>query len=217
VDGDEDEMPSGPMAMAEGIRAVRQAFSQGTPRWPMYVRQAKHFLRTAIDGFDERRYGFASLVDLLRAAAKEGVVRLDRDRQGVMRVFQGSTLKQAPLVTGEPIEAPAAVSVEVLPEPVAVEAIEEIAVAVETADEPPIIDVQPIGEVMQAQAASVEAERGEKKSRRRGPPRAAKSAKASGGSKPRPSNPRPGSGQAPKPRGRKSARKAEAADVHRVS
>jgi uncharacterized LabA/DUF88 family protein len=215
VDVDEDEMPTGPMAMAEGIRAVRQAFSEGTPRWPMYVRQAKHFLRTAIEGFDERRYGFASLVDLLRAAAKEGVVRLDRDRQGVMRVFQGSNLKQAPVVTGEPVEAPADVSMEVVPEAVAVEQFEGV---VETAHEPPIIDVQPIGEVAPPQAASVEAEGGQKKRRRR-PPRAAKSAKASKASKPRPSNgPRQGSGQGPKPRGRKPARsKAEAADVQRVS
>ena len=45
----------------------------------MYVRQAKQFLATAIEGFDERKYGFASVVDLLRAAGKEGVLR-DRAR-----------------------------------------------------------------------------------------------------------------------------------------
>ena len=63
------------MTMQDGIRAVQQAFtgSAQPTRWPLYVRQAKQFLRTAIDGFDERKYGFASVVDLLRAAGKEGV------------------------------------------------------------------------------------------------------------------------------------------------
>jgi len=59
------------------------------PRWPMYVRQAKQFLKTRIDGFDERKYGFASVVDLLRAAAKDGVLKLERDRHGAFRVFAG--------------------------------------------------------------------------------------------------------------------------------
>jgi hypothetical protein len=89
-------MPSSPMSMQDGIRAVQQAFmhSDPAPRWPMYVRQAKQYLRTAIEGFDERKYGFASVVDLLRAAGKEGVLRLERDRQGAVRVFPGSKLPE---------------------------------------------------------------------------------------------------------------------------
>ena len=90
--GDEDEVPIGPMAMADGVRAVQKAFSTGTPRWPMYIRQAKQYLKNSIENFDERRYGFQSAVDLLRAAAKEGVVRVERDRQGGMRVFPGANL-----------------------------------------------------------------------------------------------------------------------------
>ena len=79
------------MTMQDGIRAVQQAINDAPtpPRWPMYVRQAKQFLRTAIEGFDERKYGFASVVDLLRAAGKEGVLRIERDRQGAVRVFPG--------------------------------------------------------------------------------------------------------------------------------
>ena len=46
----------------------------------------------AIEGFDERKYGFASVVDLLRAAGKEGVFRIERDRQGAVRVFPGANL-----------------------------------------------------------------------------------------------------------------------------
>ena len=87
-------MPASPMTMQDGIRAVQQAIhdAQTPPRCPMYVRQAKQFLRTAIEGFDERKYGFASVVDLLRAAGKEGVLRIERDRQGAVRVFPGPNL-----------------------------------------------------------------------------------------------------------------------------
>jgi hypothetical protein len=92
---DDEEMPVSELGNAEGIRAVQQAFSSGVPRWPMYIRQAKQFLKSAIENFDERRYGFASVVDLLRAAAKTGVVRIERDRQGGMRVFPGANLKPA--------------------------------------------------------------------------------------------------------------------------
>src|SRR5688500_5019764 len=95
LDVEEDEqLPASPMSMQDGIRAVQQAFTQAAtpPRFPMYVRQAKQYLRSAIDGFDERKYGFASVVDLLRAAGKEGVLRIDRDRQGAVRVFPGANL-----------------------------------------------------------------------------------------------------------------------------
>ena len=87
-------MPSSPMSMQDGIKAVQRAFNEAVPppRWPMYVRQAKQFLRNAVENFDERKYGFASVVDLLRAAGKEGVVRIERDRQGAVRVFPGNNL-----------------------------------------------------------------------------------------------------------------------------
>jgi uncharacterized protein (TIGR00288 family) len=87
-----------PMTMQDGIRAVQRAIhdAQTPPRFPMYVRQAKQFLRTAIEGFDERKYGFASVVDLLRAAGKEGVLRIERDRQGAVRVFPGPNLVARP-------------------------------------------------------------------------------------------------------------------------
>jgi uncharacterized protein (TIGR00288 family) len=99
ADGDAEEaLPVSPMTMQDGIRAVQTAFnSVAAPlRWPMYVRQAKQFLRTAISGFDERNYGFASVVDLLRAAGKEGVLRVERDRQGAIRLFPGHKLAAGP-------------------------------------------------------------------------------------------------------------------------
>ena len=119
---DEEALPAPPMTMQDGIRAVQTAFSGPTPpRWPMYVRQAKQYLRSAIEGFDEKNYGFASVVDLLRAAGKEGVLRIERDRQGAVRVFAGPKLTapavqpveveqvaELPIVDAEPVAEPAA-------------------------------------------------------------------------------------------------------------
>ena len=60
----------------------------------MYVRQVKQYLRAADEGFDERKCGFATIVEFLRACQREGVFRLERDRQGVLRVFPGANLQR---------------------------------------------------------------------------------------------------------------------------
>jgi len=88
---------------ADGIREVRRLFqaAQNPPRWPMYIRQAKQFLRNVDSSFDERRYGFGSLVDLMRACQREGLFRIERDRQGVMRLFPGNVMQQPVDVVGE--------------------------------------------------------------------------------------------------------------------
>jgi uncharacterized LabA/DUF88 family protein len=80
---------------ADGVREVRRLFqaAQNPPRWPMYIRQAKQFLRNVDGSFDERRFGFASLVDLLRACQRDGLFRIERDRQGVMRLFPGNVMQ----------------------------------------------------------------------------------------------------------------------------
>ncbi len=156
-DEEEETLPPSPMSMQDGIKALQQAFSQSAtpPRWPMYVRQAKQFLRNTIENFDERKYGFASVVDLLRAAGKEGVLRIERDRQGAVRVFPGQHL--APKAAAEPmpdvsvdgieeidVDAEAQpvspASAEALPasEPVVFEAAEE------TVSEAAVVDVEPL-------------------------------------------------------------------------
>jgi uncharacterized LabA/DUF88 family protein len=96
--------PSAPTAeprVADGIREVRRLFqsAQNPPRWPMYIRQAKQFLRAVDASFDERKFGFASLVDLMRACQREGLFRIERDRQGVMRIFPGNVMQ----VVSEPV------------------------------------------------------------------------------------------------------------------
>jgi uncharacterized LabA/DUF88 family protein len=104
-------MPAEPR-VTDGIREVRRLFqsAQNTPRWPMYIRQAKQFIRSVDPAFDERKFGFASIVDLLRACQREGLFRIERDRQGVMRIFAGNIMQPgAPEpVTVEPEPAPAA-------------------------------------------------------------------------------------------------------------
>jgi len=156
-DEDEESLPSSPMTMQDGIRAVQQAIVSATapPRWPMYVRQAKQFLRQSIEGFDERKYGFSSVVDLLRAAGKEGVLRIERDRQGAIRVFPGANLASKPRGEG-PIDLDETVDVEVPPEavvePAEAEIVETVfeSAPVESVDveveSPPVAEAEVIAE-----------------------------------------------------------------------
>jgi uncharacterized LabA/DUF88 family protein len=76
---------------ADGVRELRRILEAAEiRRWPMYLRNVKQLLRQPATRLDERAYGFGNLLDLLRAAQKEGVLRVDRDRQGVIRVFRGT-------------------------------------------------------------------------------------------------------------------------------
>jgi uncharacterized LabA/DUF88 family protein len=80
---------------ADGIREIRRLFqtAQNPPRWPMYVRQAKQFLRNVDASFDERKFGFGNITDLFRACQREGLFRVERDRQGVIRLFPGNVMQ----------------------------------------------------------------------------------------------------------------------------
>ena len=89
---------------SDAVRAVRAMFENApaTMRWPMYVRNVKQYARSVDGTFDERRYGFAGILDLLRACQREGVFRLERDRKGVLRVFPGVLIQRAPVAGVEP-------------------------------------------------------------------------------------------------------------------
>jgi uncharacterized LabA/DUF88 family protein len=97
--GAEDAARLGP---AEGLRAMIQAFSrvEAKPRFPMYVRQVRHFMKGFDEGFDERRYGFAGILDALRFGQREGLFRLERDRQGGVRVHAGTQYQQLTQTSG---------------------------------------------------------------------------------------------------------------------
>jgi uncharacterized LabA/DUF88 family protein len=81
--------------LAEGYALIRDIFLRPgvVSRWPLYVRQAKQVIRAANEQFDERRYGFNGIVDALRHSQREGLFRLDRDRQGVIRIYPGPLLE----------------------------------------------------------------------------------------------------------------------------
>jgi len=152
-DEDEETLPPSPMSMQDGIKAVQQAFGQAAtpPRWPMYVRQAKQYLRNAIENFDERKYGFASVVDLLRAAGKEGVLRIERDRQGAVRIFPGNNLTPkatAPMMADVSVDEPVELDVDaepVVPSDESLPAAEPVVFsAAETVSDAPIVDADPI-------------------------------------------------------------------------
>jgi len=94
---------------AEAVTLLRRVIENATTplRWPMYVRNVKQLLRAAEAGFDERRYGFGGILDLLRGAQRDMVLRLERDRQGVLRVFPGPVLQRAATgaAVGVPVDA----------------------------------------------------------------------------------------------------------------
>jgi uncharacterized LabA/DUF88 family protein len=121
-----------PAQTAEAVEAMRQFLKHMGPKphWPMYLRSFKHFLRSADPSFDERRYGFSSIRDLARQAQREGLLRIVRNRQGVLRLYPGDKFPQAPS-EAPPVEevAPA----ETVP---ASEALEPVAVDAPSASEP---------------------------------------------------------------------------------
>jgi uncharacterized protein (TIGR00288 family) len=175
ADEDEESLPQSEMTMQDGIRAMQQAFANATPppRWPMYVRQAKQFLKTKIENFDERKYGFASVVDLLRAAAKDGVLKLERDRHGAFRVFAGPKMTMAfvpPVDVEEVEETPMDVAGEIVAE-------EPASVEAEPVEELPIVDAQPV-EASEPAPAPAKRARKRKTTAKAAKPRARKSTRA---------------------------------------
>jgi uncharacterized LabA/DUF88 family protein len=89
--------PPSPMQAEEGVRVMQEAFqnSKVVPHWPMYLRNVKQFIKNASPTFDEHKYGFHSFLEAVRSAQKAGLFRLERNRQGILRVFPGNLISQA--------------------------------------------------------------------------------------------------------------------------
>ena len=85
---------SAPPRVAEAVQVVRSVFerTETTPKWPMYLRNVKQLMKSVDPNFDEKEYGFSSLLDVVRQCQRAGVFRLERNRQGVLRIFQGDEL-----------------------------------------------------------------------------------------------------------------------------
>ena len=108
----------------EGLALIRAAFDKADEplKWPLYVRGVKQYLKSVEPEFDERAFGFAGLLDALRQSQKAGVFRLERNRQGVLRVYPGDAIIPSAAVATEesavsdtPVE-PAEVSVPEVPD-----------------------------------------------------------------------------------------------------
>ncbi len=77
------------------------------PRWPMYVRQFKQFIRGVDATFDERKWGFSTIMEFMRILQREGMFRLERDRRGQIRVFPGAALQRAAVTTDASVDVEA--------------------------------------------------------------------------------------------------------------
>ena len=164
-----------PLAVQNGkaVRSLQEVFQKGNGRlhWPMYLRSFKQFLRSAQPPFDERQFGFTSIYDLVRQAQREGLLRVERNRQGVLRIFPGERFPSADAERAE--VAPE--SVEAIPlEPAPAAPGEMEAMSVPEAEPPAAVEI-PIE--LQAESHERPAPVKEKPKRRRRPAPASPAAK----------------------------------------
>jgi hypothetical protein len=167
--------------------------SSKPPRWPMYIRQLKQFLRNVDASFDERKYGFESLGDLMRACQRDGLLRIERDRQGGMRIFPGNIAQPVQEPT-EPlyeetaeVQEESAAPAETVEEswmPPSVEASADAEVVdgnvLQERDIPPIVDVDEAPPVERIEKPARRRKGGSPRTTRTGETRGRKSVEASG-------------------------------------
>ncbi len=135
-----------PQEVQQIVDYTRDVFSRSAqpPRWPMYVRQLKQYLRVADANFDERKWGFTTIMEFLRLLQREGLFRLERDRRGQVRVFPGAALQQREAVVGS------------APQPAQPEEIRD-AVEVETSEpQDEVVQAEPVEDPMPAEAVATE-------------------------------------------------------------
>lgn len=84
---------------SEATRVLQELLreSKSKPHWPLYLRTFKQFLRTLQPSFDEHQFGITSTYDLVRQAQKDGLLRVERNRQGILRIYPGELFpREAP-------------------------------------------------------------------------------------------------------------------------
>jgi uncharacterized LabA/DUF88 family protein len=101
----EQPTPAGPASEATRVLEELLRDSRFKPHWPMYLRTFKQFLRSLQPPFDERQYGLSSTYDLARQANRDGLLRVERNRQGILRIFPGERFPQP--AQEQPAEEPA--------------------------------------------------------------------------------------------------------------
>ena len=132
---------------ADGVRAAAQLLGAATnARWPMYLRNVKQILRAG--NLDERRYGFGGLMDLLKACQRDGLVRIERDRRGGLRVFQGPNMaRPANVPQPEPEEANGNVADPDSPLAELADDLQPALMDVSDGSEPDVIEIEPVSVV----------------------------------------------------------------------
>ena len=76
------------------------------------MRHVLKALRTEEKDFKEQSYGFRNLLDLLHFGERQGVLRLERDRRGVLKIFptvqaaEPTAAEPAPGMEGADLQAP---------------------------------------------------------------------------------------------------------------
>ena len=86
-----DDATSAPLQMSDAVIVLEEFFRNSTskPHWPLYLRTLKQLLRSRQPQFDERQYGISSTYDLARQAQRDGLFHIERNRQGILRIFPG--------------------------------------------------------------------------------------------------------------------------------
>ncbi len=132
---------------ADGVRAAGQLLGAATnARWPMYLRNVKQILRAG--NLDERRYGFGGLMDLLKACQRDGLVRIERDRRGGLRVFQGPNMaRPANVPQPEPEEANGNVADPDAPMAELADDLQPVLTDMTDGSEPDVIEIEPVSVV----------------------------------------------------------------------
>ena len=104
AEADSDPRPKTPPDLQQGTELFQRVLA--TPgaieKWPVYIRSIRQAMRAVDGSFDERRHG--DLVDILKAAQRDGLVKLDRGRRGSIRIFPGPKLEQPSPPAEEPAE-----------------------------------------------------------------------------------------------------------------
>jgi len=168
-----EQAPRAPEQIQESVEYVRDLFGRAAqpPRWPMYVRQLKQYMRATDGAFDERKWGFANIMDFLRVLQREGLLRLERDRRGQIRVFPGNAFQRSTVAAvPEPME-PQTESMEGIIESEPVEMQEAVQV-----DVPELADI-PVSETIEIDASEPEAVKPRRARKTTGKPAAKKPAR----------------------------------------
>jgi uncharacterized LabA/DUF88 family protein len=92
------EQPAAVSHVSEATRVLEELLrdSKVKPYWPMYLRTFKQFLRSLQPPFDERQYGMNSTYELVRQVSRDGLLRVERNRQGILRIFPAERFPRAP-------------------------------------------------------------------------------------------------------------------------